>query len=162
MRRALGWEFVTGITPVGTGSAVWDPWKGQERAGSCQAVPGAVSGFVPGFVPGTGGLREMLEPSWAREDWSINSQNLPTGARSSLLPVRMLLALSSPPASPTLNTTGFSCFTSALFSVQKNSQLPFVPRADSPSPSLPAQRIKNQIITSLKAKAAVKYLTHNV
>lgn len=158
MRRALGWEFVTGITPVGTGSAVWDPWKGQERAGSCQAVPGA----VPGFVPGTGGLREMLEPSWAREDWSINSQNLPTGARSSLLPVRMLLALSSPPASPTLNTTGFSCFTSALFSVQKNSQLPFVPRADSPSPSLPAQRIKNQIITSLKAKAAVKYLTHNV
>lgn len=42
----------------------------------------------------------------------------------SLLLVRIILALSSP-ASLTLNTTGFSCFTSALYSVQTNSQLLF-------------------------------------
>lgn len=48
----------------------------------------------------------------------------------SLQLVRILLALCSL-ASLTLNTTDFSCFTSALCSVQTNSQLPFAPTESS-------------------------------
>lgn len=160
MRRALGWEFVCVTTAVGTAgleALSGSPGRGRRGPGAARRCPGRCPGLCPapaaagpgrGEPRGTGGLREMLERSWAQEGWSTNSQKL--------LRTRVLLCAACQgtrgtlffPCSPDFKRHGlFLLYLSTLFCAENTTTrlwLPgklrgaAAPGADSLSPSLPA------------------------
>lgn len=144
MRWALGWESVT--VTILEGTAGLEALSGSPgRAGSCQAVPGQCPGLCPGCARSVPGAVLRSAPGASTPK---SCTQAPRTRVSLCAACQILLALCFPPASLTLNATDFSCFTSALYSAHRNSELPFgcqgklrraaAPGADSLSPSIPA------------------------